>query len=418
MAGERALEALKQYRRRYGRSDREGKGQVLDEFCNWTGYHRKYAISLLRRPEDEMRSASCRRRGPTYSAQVVRVLEAIWRRSGYPWSRRLKAMLPRWLPWARKHVVGLTPTVEAELLAMSPRQMDRRLQGKKRALKRRLYGRTKPGTLLKSHIPIKTDNWDITTPGYVEIDLVCHSGPSASGEFIHSLNLTDIHTGWVETRAMMGRGEAGVVQALEEIRRELPFALLGIDSDNGSEFINHHLERYTQKHVLQFTRSRPYKKNDNAHIEQKNWTHVRKIMGWERYDTPEALKAMNDLYRDELARMMNLYQPSVKLVAKERVGSRLRRKYDDPKTPLDRLVASYKNCPLPRPIRSLLALRDGLDPFELDSAIQRKLARLERVRQGLPALPKGTVISQQHGSPRGASPTQEIPYAHPRTQTL
>jgi hypothetical protein len=288
-------------------------------------------------------------------------------------------------------------------------------QGKKRALRRRIYGRTKPGTLLKSHIPIKTDNWDITEPGYAEIDLVCHSRPSASGEFLHSLNLTDIFTGWVETRSIMGRGEQGVVEALDEIRRALPFALLGIDSENGSEFINYHLDRYTQKHHLKFRRSRPYKKDDNAHIEQKHWTHVRKILGWDRYDSPEAQQAMNDLSTHELSRMMNLYQPSVKLVSKQRVGSRLRRKYDDPQTPLDRLVAYYKDRPLPQQIRDLLALRARLDPFELDTAIQRKLARLERVRQGLAAAEGNSVISQQHGFPRGATPTPENGYAHPET---
>ncbi len=275
------------YRKRYGKADRAGRSQLLDEFCAQTHYHRKYAIALLGRPADSP-DPGCvvRRRGVTYSKASIRVLERIWKTAGYPWSVRLKAMLPQWLPWAREHVRGVTPAVEAQLLRMSPRQMDRRLKEKKRRLKRRLYGRTKPGTLLKHHIPIKTDQWDVTEPGFCEIDLVSHSGPNASGEFIHSFNLTDIHTGWCETRAIMGKGEAGVVAALEDMRKSLPFTLKAIDSDNGSEFINYHLYRYCQKHGIQFTRGRPYKKDDNAHIEQKNWTHVRKLWGWDRYDTP------------------------------------------------------------------------------------------------------------------------------------
>ena len=164
----------------------------------------------------------------------------------------------------------------------------------------RRYGRTKPGTLLKHHIPLKTDHWDVTVPGFTELDLVAHCGDRADGEFAHSLNVTDIHTTWGETRAVLGRGEARVQTALEEIRQALPFRLQGIDSDNGSEFINDHLYRYCQTQGIQFTRGRPYKKDDNAHIEQKNWTHVRKLVGYLRYDTPLAVGALNALYRHEL----------------------------------------------------------------------------------------------------------------------
>ncbi len=270
MAGERVLDGLKTYRKRYKKADKSGRTVLLDEFCAQTGYHRKYAIALLGQPMDTPApGATLRRRGPTYSAKSVRVLVEIWKAAGYPWSARLKALLPQWLPYARQHVAGLTPDVEHELLAMSARQMDRRLADKKRQLKARIYGRTKPGTLLRHQIPIKTDHWEVNEPGYAEIDLVSHSGPHASGEFIYSLNFTDIHTGWNETRSIMGKGETGVVLALEDIRQTLPFALKAIDSDNGSEFINHHLLRYCKKHHIAFTRSRPYKKDDNAHIEQK-----------------------------------------------------------------------------------------------------------------------------------------------------
>ena len=242
---------------------------------------------------------------------------------------RLKALLPLWLPWARRRL-RLSATVCQQLRAISPRQIDRRLAATKRQLPTRRYGRTKPGTLLKHHIPLKTDHWDVTVPGFTELDLVAHAGHRADGEFAHSLNVTDIHTTWVETRAVLGRGEGRVQAALEEIRQALPFRLRGIDSDNGSEFINNHLYRYCQAQEIQFTRGRPYKKDDNAHIEQKNWTHVRKLVGYWRYDTPTAVAALNALYRHELRLFHNLFLPSVKLLAKERVGARLRRRYDRP----------------------------------------------------------------------------------------
>ena len=285
-------------------------------------------------------------------------------------------MLPLWVPWAAKHFKEIDPEVEQQLNRISPRQIDRRLKDRKQALGRRIYGRTKPGTLLKHHIPIKTDNWDVDTPGFAEIDLVSHSGSNASGEFIHSLNLTDVHTTWVETKAVMGKGQTGIVNAIGEMQKHMPFALCGIDSDNGSEFINYHLFKYCQQHNIQLTRGRPYKKDDNAHIEQKNWTHVRKLLGWDRYDTTEALDAINNLYRNEIRLMMNLFQPSVKLKSKTRIGSRIERRYDEPQTPLDRLKASGHADP--DKLAALLALREQTDPFKLSQTIERKLRRIYR----------------------------------------
>jgi hypothetical protein len=378
MAGERLTKALREYRKRYHAAGRQERSKLLDEFCRLTDYHRKYAIVLLLRPVEEGTPKSTPRRGPTYSAAAVRVLEGIWKAADYPWSVRLKALLALWLPWARKHLGGCTREVEAQLLRMSARQMDRRLAQKKRKLKRRIYGRTKPGSLLKHHIPIKTDNWDVNEAGFCEIDLVSHSGPCASGDFLHSLNVTDIHTGWCETRAIKGKGEAGVVIALDDIRKSLPFRLKAIDSDNGSEFINYHLCRYCEKHDIQFTRGRPYKKNDNAHIEQKNWTHVRRVLGWDRYDTREELDAMNALYRGELRVMMNLFQPCVKLVRKERVGTKVRRYYDEAKTPIDRLLDARPTTPA---LTKLLGQRNTTDPFTLSQRIEEQLKRLEVKRR-------------------------------------
>ncbi len=367
------LEYLRAIYDRYRRSSSEGKGKILDEFCRVTGYHRKSAIRLLHGPRPETLPRLRRPRGPSYGRAVIQALALLWEAAGYPWSVRLKAMLPLWLPWLRQRMT-LTPALERQLKAISPRQIDRRLRLRKRVLRRRLYGRTKPGTLLKHHIPIKTDHWDVTVPGFTEIDLVSHSGECAEGEFAHSFNLTDIHTTWTETYAVLGKGESGILAGLAEMRQALPFPLRGIDSDNGSEFLNHHLVRYCRTGQIQFTRGRPYKKDDNAHIEQKNWTHVRKLMGWDRYDSSAVVGLMNDLYRHELRRMMNLFQPSVKLLRKERVGSRLKRVYDCPQTPLDRLRAC-RGVDRTK-VNELLRLRATTDPFELARTIEKKIDRI------------------------------------------
>jgi len=357
---------------RYRRAARPEKRQILDEFCKVTGYHRKHAIRVLTGPAPGAVRPP-RPRAVTYRAATVEALRAIWEAAGYPWSRRLQALLPLWLPWARRRL-RLRPAVEQQLLTISARQMDRRLAPYRRQLLKRLYGRTKPGTLLKHHIPLRTDRWDVDVPGFTEIDLVAHCGSLGDGEFVHSLNLTDIHTTWVETAAVLGKSQRGVQAALEELRQALPFRLRGIDSDNGSEFINQHLWDYCQAQEVQFTRGRPYKKDANAHIEQKNWTHVRKLLGYVRYDSPVAQAAIHALYRHELRLFQNFFLPSVKLLRKERVGSRVRRHYDAPRTPLERVLA----CADLRPevAAQLRQQRDGLDPFLLARTIDQQLERI------------------------------------------
>jgi len=360
---------------RYRTAGQKMKQAILNEFCVNTGYQRKYAIRLLNGPAPGKRPerASRRRRGLSYGHETLSILTAVWEAAGYPWSVRLKALLPIWLPWIRKRF-RMRAEIERQLLSISPRQMDRRLRTKKTQLKRRLYGRTKPGTLLKHHIPVKTDSWDVTTPGFTEVDLVSHSGNSADGEFGHTLDVTDIHTTWTESRAVLGRGQAAMEQAFNEVEKDLPFRWLGVDADNGSEFINWHLKAWCDRRGIQLTRGRPYQKDDNAHVEQKNWTHVRKLLGWDRYDTPHAIEAINDLYRHELRLWLNLYLPSVKLVKKTRVGSKLRRVYDAPQTPLERVAV----CPQADADRvaELRKLRNSLNPFELAQRIDRKLERI------------------------------------------
>ena len=359
---------------RYRGASRSGKTAMLEELCAATGYNRKYLIGLMSRPPDPERRPPARRRRCRYGEDVVRILIAIWEAAGYPWSVRLKAAVPLWLPWVKKRRTISKP-LERQLLAISPRTIDRRLAPHKRRTGRRLFGRTKPGTLLKHQIPIQTRAWQVDRPGYGEIDLVSHSGSCAAGEFAHSLNFTDIASTWVETRAVMGKGQAAVHHSLEEILGALPFTVVGLDSDNGSEFINDHLLRFCRGKKIQMTRSRPYKKDDNAHIEQKNWTHVRRLLGWLRYDTDEALAAINDLYRNELRLMQNLFQPSVKLLAKTRHGARSTRQYDEPKTPLDRLLALPGGHVLK--LARLQQLRRRLDPFALAATIDAKLARIQ-----------------------------------------
>jgi hypothetical protein len=369
-------EYLRAIYERYHRAERKSKNVILSEFCANTGYHRKYAIRLLNGPRPEKRRPVPRPRGVSYSPEAVAVVRAVWEAAGYPWSVRLRAVLPGWMPWIRKRF-GVSPAVEKQLLQISPRQIDRRLQAQKTQRKRRIYGRTKPGYLLKHQIPVKTDRWDVQIPGFTEVDLVLHSGNSASGEFAHTLNVTDIHTTWTESRAVLGRGEQAVQQALNRIAEVLPFRLQGVDSDNGSEFINWHLKGWCEQQKIQLTRGRPYKKDDNAHIEQKNWTHVRKLLGWERYDRHEAVEAINDLYSCELRLWLNLFLPSVKLLKKVRVGSKVRRVYDGPRTPLERVKA----CPEANAERVawLQEQRKRLDPFQLARIIDRKLERIYRM---------------------------------------
>ena len=363
-----------EYRRaiydRYQKAGRKDKKAILSEFCANAGYHRKYAIRLLNRPRPEKRCRPPQRRGLSYSQETVAVLRSVWEAAGYPWSVRLKALLPLWMPWIHKRF-RLRAEVEKQLLQISPRQIDRRLKAAKTQMRRRIYGRTKPGYLLKHHIPVKTDRWDVQSPGFTEVDLVSHSGNSASGEFAHTLNVTDIHTTWTESRAVLGRGEEAVQRALNDIAGVLPFRLLGVDSDNGSEFINWHLKHWCEQKQIQLTRGRPYKKDDNAHIEQKNWT-----LGWQRYDTPEAVEAINDLYRHELRLWLNLFLPSVKLLKKVRVGSKVRRVYDGPRTPFERV----RTCPQADRVEvaRLEELRKSLDPFQLAGTTERKLERIYR----------------------------------------
>lgn len=371
------------YERYYQTGGRAAKGLILDEFCKTYRCHRKHALRLLNSPPPEDERPPRSPRGSAYDkGRIPAILEDVWKASGYLCGSRLAAALPTWLPAVRNRY-RTTKQEEQLLLAMSPATIDRKFKAKKNNIRKSIYGTTRPGALLKHHIPIKTDCWDVKKPGFCEIDLVAHCGDNAEGHFANTLDMTDIHTAWVERRCVLGKGQEAVQEAIADIRWRLPFELLGIDSDNGSEFINAHLLGYCKTPPeLQFTRGRPYKKDDNAHIEQKNWTHVRKLLGYGRFESRAVVAAINDLYRNELRWFQNLFQPSVRLIKKVRVGSKYRRKYDEPQTPLDRVIAS--GAGKPAVVAQLTALRDKLDPFSLSDMLERKIARIWSMRSKAP----------------------------------
>ncbi len=378
------MEYLECIYQRYHKATKDAKSKILEEFCKVCKYNRKYAIRLLNAALPDKKSKGHRKRSCHYSQTALSILEAIWKASGYLCSQRLKEALPLWIPFARERF-HLTQEVEQEIVSISPRQIDNRLRSKKMRLKKRIYCTTRPGTLLKSKIPIRTHSWDIRLPGFLEVDLVAHCGNSNAGQFIYTLNATDIQTAWIERVAVMGKGQRGIVNGMFQIKNALPFSLRGIDSDNGEEFINNHLLNFCFqfKPRIDFTRGRPYKKNDNAHVEQKNFTHVRQIFGWDRYESQQAQTAMNDLYIHELRLFQNFFQPSMKLTKKIRVGSKLVRKYDTAQTPFQRVSKSgkYNRAKM----KQLKDLFNSLDPFELSETIDQKLQLIfkmasERIR--------------------------------------
>ncbi len=335
-------DVAKKMHERYLKASRAEKGKLLDEFVELTGYHRTYAHKLLKHgPPVHPRSIRRAGRPREYGPRVVVALKVCAHSLGWPCGKRLQAALPDLVPALElEGELRLLAEEREALLRMGSATIDRRLSEASRVVRPRGIPTTKPGSLLKSQIPIRTYTpWDEQVPGFLEIDLVAHCGESTAGEYVYTLDATDIATGWTECEPVLNRGQAAVFGALERIRGRLPFPLLGIDSDNGSEFINAHLLRYCEDEKLTFTRCRPYHKNDQAHIEQKNYTHVRQLVGYDRYGGEEALEQLKRIY--ELARVwQNGYLPTMKLVSKEREGSKIKNRYDEPRTPYKRALLS------------------------------------------------------------------------------
>lgn len=323
---------------RYCRAARPEKQRILDEFVQTTGYSRKYAIYLLHHVPRE-RPSRRRRRARKYSPESREALLVLWRAANGICSKRLVPYLPELITvLERCGELRLEAETKALVLQMSPATVDRVLRPARQRQRRRGLGTTKPGTLLKRQIPIRTfADWDVTRPGFLEVDLVAHCGTTTAGEYLHTLVLTDIHTTWTECVALPNRSQETVTAAIAAVRQHLPFAVLGLDSDNGSEFINANLARYCDREHITFTRSRAYKKNDQAHVEQKNWTHVRHFAGYGRYTGATAQATLAALYV-ALRQYMNFFQPTLKLAHKEHVGAKVHKRYDEPRTPYRRVL--------------------------------------------------------------------------------
>ena len=378
MGGDSKQDYLEAIQPRYLKASREGKGIILTEYCAVCTYHRKHAIRLL----NQQKRGPTKRPGrkPIYrSPEFLQALKRIWLATDQMCSKRLVAAIPLWLPFYKGTYEKLSAKTMDQLLSVSAATIDRILAKTRAKTRPKGLGGTKPGSLLRNQIPIRTHNWDITQPGFVEADTVAHCGNSLAGNFIWSLTLTDIHTGWTECRATWNNGAAGVIKQIKNIETDLPFELKGFDCDNGSEFLNHHLVRYFTDHKprVKFTRSRPYKKNDNAHVEQKNWSHVRQLLGYDRLDNPKLVELINCIYATNWSRYQNHFCPTLKLADKKRINSKYYRKYETPKTPYQRLVESQH---LSKKGKSTLRKKhQSLDPFKLKRLIERQLKAIFRM---------------------------------------
>lgn len=376
MSQELKKDWLPKLQARYLKRSREGKSRMLDELCEDYQYERKYAIKLL---TGHLPIPSGRvHPGPERQYDVIEpVVKQMWLTAEQPCGKRMVPILRQWLPYYQQRYGQLSSRQRKLINQISAATVDRLLTPARAEHFRGRCG-TKPGSLLRSEIPIRTGTWDLSQPGYLEADSVAHCGGSMAGDFIWSLTYTDILSGWTEGGAVWNKGAIGVLAATREVEARLPFGLLGFDSDNGGEFLNHHLWTYMRerKEAVEFTRSRPYHSNDNAHVEQKNWTWARQLLGYERLENPELVAPISALYREVWAPWQNFFLPCLKLQQKWREGSHWCKRYEAPRTAYQRLCEPGM---LSRKKRSALKEQyASLDPFELKDELERRLEKILR----------------------------------------
>ena len=374
---------LKEIRKEYLKTkSKKEKGKLLDEAEKRTGLNRKYLMEKLKPKSNLDKDKSQRKRRKEYYDSYVReALVQVWRIFDYPCGQRLEPLLKTEVDRLRKlGELNCSDEVAGKLKKISSRTIDEKLKHQKEIERIKKKYQKKVHPLLYQKIPVKlSDEWDRSQLGNIQIDLVEHCGQSARGEYINTVSNTDIATGWWEGEAIMGRGQIPTCEGLDKARKRFPFDWREIHSDNGREFINAHLFRYTQKEKLGFSRSRPNKKNDNCFVEQKNWTHVKKYVGYLRYNTFEEQEILNDLFRNELRFYKNFFQPVIKLVSKERIGGKIHRKYDKPKTPYQRVIESKEASEKTK--QQLKKIYQSLNPAELKRNIDKKLDLLYKIYQ-------------------------------------
>ena len=369
-------ESLAQIHGRYQRAGRPHKTRILDEFCATCGYHRKAALRLLNRP---LPTAPPKRPGPkrTYDpAQVLPVLKAVWLASDQLCSKLLQAALPEWLEHQARRGAPLPEAFKEKLLGISPAQIDRLLRPARVQHPKKGLSATRPGTLLRHAVPTRHGPPDTTRPGSVEADTVAHCDDSTEGDYVNSLTFTELFSGWTENRAVWNKSADAVLAQLQALEQVVPYPMKDFHTDNGGEFLNWALHRHlTGRAVkLPWTRSRAYRKNDNAHCEQKNWTHVRQLFGHDRFSHAELVPLMNDLYAQEWSQFTNHFKPTFKLLKREKQGGKTKRTYEPkPQTPYQRLLASA-NIPASTQAK-LRAEHAALDPFALKKNIEAKLKK-------------------------------------------
>ena len=363
---------------------RTQKSALITELCITCNWHRKHAIRALKRFRRFTKPKPKKRGRPSKHniAVVIQPLKRIWLAAGQPCSKLLKPTIKLWLPYYAQEFGALPLKAIKALREISPASIDRIFKPIRIKYTKRGRSTTKPGTLLRRSIPIKTNQWEETRPGFLEADTVAHCGDTVAGMFVYTLNLVDIATGWTEQRAVWGKGEAGVLKQIKNVQTTLPFPLKGFDCDNGGEFINHHLIKHFGNKIMpvQFTRSRSYHKDDNAHIEQKNWTHVRQWFGYYRLENQKIVPLMNKLYTAEWRFFHNFFCSSVKLIEKKRVASKTIKRYDKPKTPYQRIIESKDVLPAQK--RALREQFAGLNPFRLRKAMEKKLHQIFNIHFG------------------------------------
>lgn len=374
---------------RYKRADKKAKGAILDELCATTGWHRNHARKALAAALTPRVVRPRKPRTPTYDANTVEALRFCWAVLGAPTGKRFAPVMGDLVPRLRRFgELDITEETAAALQQMSPATIDRRLAPDRAKLTLRGRSHTKPGSLLKDQIPIRTwAQWDDAVPGFVEIDLVGHEGGNALGEHCYTLTVTDIATGWTENRSVRNKARKWVIAALDDVAQVMPFPILGVDSDNGSEFINYHLLDWCEKHSVTFTRSRPGNCNDGAHVEQKNWAVVRTVVGYHRYDTKPELLLLNKIWVLQ-SQMTNYFLPQQKLVSKVRAGAKVTKKYDTPATPHQRAARHTAVSDEDKAI--LTDTHQDLNPAAIQRQIQdltEQLLRLTTSKKSAPTKP-------------------------------